>query len=44
MTNVIILIVPQHRQYLSQRTGTLIDICANHRRYGDDVFWLKENA
>lgn len=44
MTNVITLSVPQHRQSLSQRAGTLIDIFANHRRHGDDVFWLKENA
>ena len=44
MTNLITLSVPQHRQSLLQRAGVLIDIFANHRRHGDDVFWLKENA
>lgn len=44
MTNVISLSVPQRRQTLPQRAGTLVDVFANHRRYGEDVFWLKENA
>jgi hypothetical protein len=44
MTNVISLNVPQRRQTLQQRTGALVDIFAKHRRYGEDVFWLKENA
>ena len=44
MTNVISLNVPQRRQTLPQRAGALVDIFAKHRRYGEDVFWLKENA
>lgn len=44
MTNVISLSVPQRRQTLPQRAGALVDVFANHRRYGEDVFWLKENA
>ncbi|MEL6100257.1 MAG: hypothetical protein AAFR68_02975 [Pseudomonadota bacterium] len=44
MNNVIALNVPHRRQRLSERTGALIDIFAGQRRFGDDVFWLKENA
>ena len=44
MTNVISLNMPQRRQTLPQRAGALVDVFANHRRYGEDVFWLKENA
>lgn len=44
MTNVISLRVPHRRQTLLQRAGNLVDVFANHRRYGEDVFWLKENA
>jgi hypothetical protein len=44
MTNVISLSVPQRRQTLPQRAGALVDVFANHRRYSEDVFWLKENA
>lgn len=44
MTKIISLSVPQRRQTLPERAGALVDVFANHRRYGEDVFWLKENA
>ncbi len=44
MSNVITLNVPHRRQSMADRTGPLIETFATHRRFGDDVFWLKENA
>ncbi|MEO0402185.1 MAG: hypothetical protein AAF214_07400 [Pseudomonadota bacterium] len=44
MSNIIALHAPPRRQRLSERTDTLIDGFARHRRIQDDVFWLKENA
>lgn len=44
MTNIISLSVPHRRQTMTERAGALIDVFANQRRYGEDVFWLKENA
>ncbi len=44
MSNVIRLNVPPQRQGLATRHAATIDCFANHRRFGDDVFWLKENA
>ena len=44
MSNVIQLNVPcQHQSSISRRNA-LIASFAQHRRFGDDVFWLKENA
>ena len=44
MTNIVSLNVPHRRQTMKDRAGPLIDVFANQRRYGEDVFWLKENA
>lgn len=44
MSNVIKLNVPSQRQSHSARRSALIASFATHRRFGDDVFWLKENA
>lgn len=44
MSNVIKLNVPSQRQSLSAKRSALIASFAQHRRFGDDVFWLKENA
>ena len=44
MTNIIALNVPSRRQSPQERHAALMQSFANHRRFGDDVFWLKENA
>lgn len=44
MSNVIHLNVPSQRQSKADKVAALIDCFARHRRFGDDVFWLKENA
>ncbi len=44
MSNVIHLSVPSHRQSKAESRSALIASFAQHRRFGDDVFWLKENA
>ncbi|MFK7753751.1 MAG: hypothetical protein AB8B51_14525 [Sedimentitalea sp.] len=44
MSNVIRLNVPSQRQSQGDRHAALIASFAQHRRFGDDVFWLKENA
>lgn len=44
MSNIIQLNVPCQRQDRISRRNALISCFAQHRRFGDDVFWLKENA
>jgi hypothetical protein len=44
MSNVIHLNAPSRRQSRRDRYAALIASFAQHRRFGDDVFWLKENA
>jgi len=44
MTNVIHLNAPVQRLAPDVRTANLVAGFARHRRFGDDVFWLKENA
>lgn len=44
MSNVIQLNLPVSRQPLNQRLAGLIHCFAAERRFGEDVFWLKENA
>lgn len=44
MSNIIHLNVPNQRQSDGDRHAALIACFAQHRRFGDDVFWLKENA
>ena len=44
MSNVIHLNVPSHRQSKAESRSALLASFAQHRRFGDDVFWLKENA
>ncbi len=44
MSNVIHLNVPSQQQNQQSRLGALLDVFGQHRRRGDDVFWLKENA
>ena len=44
MSNVIQLNVPSQRQDAATRHAALISSFASYRRFGDDVFWLKENA
>ncbi|MEM8730554.1 MAG: hypothetical protein AAGF79_11600 [Pseudomonadota bacterium] len=44
MSNVIRLNVPSRRQAEGARLGALLNSFASERRFGDDVFWLKENA
>ncbi len=44
MTNVIHLTPPSRINPQEARLGALLSCFAEHRRHGDDVFWLKENA
>ena len=44
MTNVIHLTPPSRINPQEARLGALLSSFAEHRRHGDDVFWLKENA
>lgn len=44
MSNVIHLNVPSNRLGQPARRAALMASFAQHRRFGDDVFWLKENA
>ena len=44
MTNVIQLTPPTRINPQEARLGALLSCFAEHRRFGDDVFWLKENA
>jgi len=44
MTNVIQLTPPSRINSQEARLGALLSCFATHRRFGDDVFWLKENA
>lgn len=44
MSNVIHLNVPSQRQTKAARQAALIASFAQSRCFGDDVFWLKENA
>lgn len=44
MSNVIQLNVPSRRQSRESRFAALLAGFAECRRFGDDVFWLKENA
>lgn len=44
MTNIVQLNVPSRRQTPQERHAALMHSFANSRRFGDDVFWLKENA
>lgn len=44
MSNVIQLNLPVCRQPLNQRLAGLVHCFAGERRFGEDVFWLKENA
>lgn len=44
MSNVIQLNLPVSRQPLDRRLAGLIHCFAEERRFGEDVFWLKENA
>lgn len=44
MSNVIQLNIPCQHQGRISRRNALIASFAQHRRFGDDVFWLKENA
>ena len=44
MTNIVQLNVPSQRQSADQRNAALLRCFSQHRRFGDDVFWLKENA
>lgn len=44
MTNVIHLTPPSRINPQEARLGALLSNFAEHRRHGDDVFWLKENA
>lgn len=44
MSNIVQLNVPSLRQSHQDRYGALMQSFAKHRRFGDDVFWLKENA
>ena len=44
MTNVIQLTVPSRINPQEARLGALLSSFTTHRRFGDDVFWLKENA
>ncbi|MFC6687235.1 DUF6902 family protein [Jhaorihella thermophila] len=44
MSNVIALNVPSRRLGAPARRAALVESFARHRRFGDDVFWLKENA
>lgn len=44
MTNVVHLTVPSRIAPLEARVTALLASFADHRRQGEDVFWLKENA
>jgi len=44
MSNVIHLNVPSQRQCRETRLAATLQSFAQSRRFGDDVFWLKENA
>ncbi|MDQ2088489.1 DUF6902 family protein [Marimonas arenosa] len=44
MSNVVHLNVPSRSDREAQRHAALLRSFAQHRRLGDDVFWLKENA
>jgi hypothetical protein len=44
MSNVVHLNVPSQKQREAERHTALLRSFAQHRRFGDDVFWLKENA
>ena len=44
MSNVVHLTVPSQNQRTADRHAALLRSFAQHRRFGDDVFWLKENA
>ncbi|MEO1733576.1 MAG: hypothetical protein AAFR45_08120 [Pseudomonadota bacterium] len=44
MSNVVALNVSNPRKTKSERLAAMIASFASQRRYGDDVFWLKENA
>lgn len=44
MTNVITFTPPSRINPQEARLGALLSCFAEHRRHGDDVFWLKENA
>ncbi|KUF11899.1 DUF6902 family protein [Pseudoponticoccus marisrubri] len=44
MNNIVQLTVPSRILPLEARLGALLACFAEHRRTGDDVFWLKENA
>ncbi|GAA6165044.1 hypothetical protein NBRC116590_27480 [Pelagimonas sp. KU-00592-HH] len=44
MTNVVKLNIASQRQTQKERDVALMQCFASHRRTGDDVFWLKENA
>jgi hypothetical protein len=44
MSNVIQLTPPSRINPQEARLGALLSCFAEHRRFGDDVFWLKENA
>lgn len=44
MSNVIQLAVPHRSQGTGPRLAAMIHCFALERRFGDDVFWLKENA
>lgn len=44
MTNIVQLNVPSRRQSPQERHAALMHSFASFRRFGDDVFWLKENA
>ncbi len=44
MTNVVRLNTPFRQNGTAARQSALLANFATHRRFGDDVFWLKENA
>jgi hypothetical protein len=44
MSNIVHLNVPSRNQREAERHTALLRSFAQHRRFGDDVFWLKENA
>lgn len=44
MSVVVQLNIPSRHQVQAERHVALIESFSQHRRYGEDVFWLKENA
>lgn len=44
MTNIVQLNIPSQRLPRPARNAALLRSFSQHRRFGDDVFWLKENA